>query len=649
MNPIKEFIASLPEEIIMHGGHNENVSQITLRAGCLSMDYENGSLRHISAGGTEIIRMIYSAVRDKEWLTIIPLISDEEADVKKDCFTIRYKCNYQSGEINFSADYYIEGKKDNSLIFGFEGEALNDFTKNRIGFCVLHPIEGSAGEDCIIQHTNFQSENLKFPKLIDPRQPFKDIRSMKWASKGLTCTLDFFGDVFETEDQRNWTDASFKTYCTPLDKPFPAVVQKGEKIKQRCEFKLEGVTELQKTENKQIRLTLHPGIISHIPRIGIGRSTRSEPLTEDETQFLKTIRFNHYRADLYLFHSDWKAKAEHALTESSLLGYALEFALFFDDNASDQVNDFTQWVTGKHIDFAIFDIYHKNHLSTPDKLTDSIAPKLKNACPDAKISCGTNANFAQLNRARPGSLQSDFICYSIHPQEHASDNISLTENLQGQYYTVESARKFADGKVIWISPVTMQRRFNANIENFETPGDHTKFPSGADSRLMSLFGACWATGSMKYLFESGVNGVTFFETVGERGIYQGDLASLWPEKFRTVRKMIFPVFHLFDYLLQNKSMNVIRSESSSPLKVDLLALSDEKYLKLILVNFTQDIQRVLLSDNSGEASFKQLNADTFAEASADRNWLENSSEIILRLNKEILLKPFSINFIEERV
>jgi hypothetical protein len=178
MNPIKKFILSLPEEIIWHGGHNENESQISLRAGCLSMIYENGSLRHISAGGTEIIRMIYSAVRDKEWLTINPLISEEKTDVQKDCFSIRYKCNYQAGGINFSAVYYIEGKKDNSLIFRFEGEALNIFEKNRIGFCVLHPIEGTAGEDCIIRHSDFQSENLKFPKLIDPHQQFKDIRSM---------------------------------------------------------------------------------------------------------------------------------------------------------------------------------------------------------------------------------------------------------------------------------------------------------------------------------------------------------------------------------------------------------------------------------------------------------------------------------------
>jgi len=56
----------------------------------------------------------------------------------------------------------------------------------------------------------------------------------------------------------------------------------------------------------------------------------------------------------------------------------------------------------------------------------------------------------------------------------------------------------------------------------------------------------------------------------------------------------------------------------------------------------------MISENSGEAGFKQLNADTFADASVNRNWLGNSPETRLRLNEEILLKPFSINFIEER-
>ena len=44
------------------------------------------------------------------------------------------------------------------------------------------------------------------------------------ASPASTSTIDMQGEVFEMEDQRNWTDASFKTYCRPLvpPPPFPA-------------------------------------------------------------------------------------------------------------------------------------------------------------------------------------------------------------------------------------------------------------------------------------------------------------------------------------------------------------------------------------------------------------------------------------------
>ena len=42
-----------------------------------------------------------------------------------------------------------------------------------------------------------------------------------------TVELLFEGDLFETEDQRNWTDASFKTYCTPQELGFPFAAEPG--------------------------------------------------------------------------------------------------------------------------------------------------------------------------------------------------------------------------------------------------------------------------------------------------------------------------------------------------------------------------------------------------------------------------------------
>jgi hypothetical protein len=225
----------------------------------------------------------------------------------------------------------------------------------------------------------------------------------------------------------------------------------------------------------------------------------------------------------------------------------------------------------------------------------------------------------------------------------------LVENLQAQKYTVASARHFANGKDIWISPVNIQRRFNANIENHENPSTGVDFPPQVDSRLMSLFGACWTAGSLKYLSEAGIMGITFFETVGERGITQGDFPSHWPEEFQSIKGMIFPVYFVFQYLLRHKLFKVIKSECSRPLKVDTLALSDGKQVKLILTNFTSVQQQAIIEGCSGRLTIKQLNAENFADAVSDTNWYKKTSQTTINSNEHLLLRPFSISFIDGRI
>ncbi len=646
MNPVLQFASALSRDTKWHGDHTLNDRQLLLRAGLLTMVYENGSIRNISTENREIIRMIYTALRDKYWLTINPVIYDEQFNIKADSFIISYRCCYNSGEINFSAICTIEGQSDSSLVFTFEGEALTQFVKNRIGFCVLHPVEGVAGEQCIIFHHNNDSETIEFPRYISPHQPFIDIKSMKWRADNNDCILHFHGDIFETEDQRNWSDASYKTYCTPLFLPFPAKVNKGDKINQKVEFVYKGTSSPIKEENSVIKITVFPEKNFGLPRIGIGRSSRPEPLTDREIQIIKELGFDHYRVDIQLFSSGWRDRADIAAREAARLEYPLEIALFFDDNIVQQYELFINWMLKTHPDISVIILYDKNESSTPDLLTDIIAPLLKEALPGVKIGSGTNANFAQLNRCRPGSVHSDFICYSIHPQEHASDNMTLTENMQAQMDTVESARQFSDGREIWVSTVNIQRRFNPNIENYEQPPQGSDMPEQVDTRLMALYGACWTIGSMKYLGEASAGGVTYFETAGERGIIQGDFPSRWPEKFKSVNGMIFPVYHALRYILKNKSLRIIRSESAQPLIINMLSFTDGKKISILLANFTSSKQHITINGCHGELSMKQLDADNFALAVSDPDWLENSKPAVTSSSEQLLITPYSINFIE---
>jgi hypothetical protein len=163
---------------------------------------------------------------------------------------------------------------------------------------------------------------------------------------------------------------------------------------------------------------------------------------------------------------------------------------------------------------------------------------------------------------------------------------------------------------------------------------------------MSLFGACWTIGTLKYLIEGGIKGMTIFETVGERGIIQGDFPSRWPDRFQSVKGMIFPVYFVLDYLFRHKSFKVISSNCSHPLKINNLILTDGKDLKLILVNFTSVQQQVSIHSYSGSFKIKQLNNETYANAVNDINWIENTSQTLVLQNEYLVLSPFSINFVD---
>ncbi len=157
-------------------------------------------------------------------------------------FHLEFQVKCSSAGIAFNWNGTIEGRAG-TLSFAFAGQAESTFKKNRIGLCLLHPIQGCAGQPCRVRETGQSWVESEFPLFISPHQPFKNLGAISWKpAPNLEATVTFAGDVFETEDQRNWTDASFKTYCTPLDQPFPAEITTGTPVHQQITFELDRTT-----------------------------------------------------------------------------------------------------------------------------------------------------------------------------------------------------------------------------------------------------------------------------------------------------------------------------------------------------------------------------------------------------------------------
>ncbi|RUX33337.1 hypothetical protein EN994_35250, partial [Mesorhizobium sp. M7A.F.Ca.CA.002.09.1.1] len=127
----------------------------------------------------------------------------------------------------------IKGSADGRLVFDVSALPENDFETNRCGFCILHPIADLAGSPVMVEHTDGSVVATKLPQLIDPWQPFKDIRAISHQVRpGVIAECRMEGDTFEMEDQRNWSDASYKTYVRPLVLPWPYVLPAGQPLSQ---------------------------------------------------------------------------------------------------------------------------------------------------------------------------------------------------------------------------------------------------------------------------------------------------------------------------------------------------------------------------------------------------------------------------------
>ncbi len=227
---------------LLYGSDEPLPSQVPLRAGPLTMVFEAGDLRYISHGSRELVRRIYGAVRDHDWKTIRPVFSALAVDAAADSFHIRYQAEHRDGDIDFVWHARITGQADGVVIFAFSGEARSTFLKNRIGLCTLHPMRECAGLAARARHAGKAESEVTFPELVSVEQPvtgFDDLRGLSYdAGPGARVELEFEGDIFETEDQRNWIDASYKTYSSPIAAPRPASVAAGTRIEQQVTVRL---------------------------------------------------------------------------------------------------------------------------------------------------------------------------------------------------------------------------------------------------------------------------------------------------------------------------------------------------------------------------------------------------------------------------
>jgi hypothetical protein len=629
------------DQHIYHDGAAGPLSEkFQLRAGDLSLVYQNGCLRYITANGQELVRNIYSAVRDRNWGTLQPYISNFQIIQGLREFEISFNARYFNAEIDFMAGYIITGTADNTIIFVMKGLAMRSFLMNRIGICVLHPLEGIKGKACKVTTTGNDQYESFFPEQISPHAPMTDIQTMEWQNETVACKLTFEGDIWEMEDQRNWSDSSYKTYCTPLSMPFPVEIAAGTKVEQQVVFHATLNESVLIADKTSCTVLVEKHSRRFLPELGIGMSSLRGRLSKQECEILKGIRFSSLRFDLRFSQPSWKLELTEALDNATALGIKLELVLHFTGKPSANLKELVGSVHERILPVRKIWFVDERSRITNNALIETVAPALRHIFPDTLLGTGTDAYFAEFNRSWFDSSSMDFISFAVCPQVHATDNDSMVENLEAQTDIIISAQNIHPGKRIQVSPVTLKQRFNVVATGDEVEPQAGQLPDAVDERQMSLFAAGWTLGSLACLMKSRAYAVTYYETTGWRGIIQGNHDPEKPELFFGRRGDIFPVYHLFRFLSTLKPDAFYSCISTHPLKITAIAAESSSDFMLILANHTPEMQHVAIKDFHPD-SFKSFTSDTLKTSNRDPFFLDHLSWKSL-VTPILELKPFAL-------
>ena len=603
---------TLSRNVLLHGTEIAPDGGRELRAGPLRLVLGDGQVRRVMLGGREVVRRIYGAVRDGFWNTVPGVISGMTVEEGDGGFVVRFRSEHRQFEADFVWEAEITGMADGTVRYVFEGRAGRTFARNRIGLCVLHP-DNLAGAGCEVEHVSGEVAARVFPGLVDPMQPVRglhDFRAIRYGvGEGVELEVRCEGDVFEIEDQRNWTDASFKTYSTPQRIPLPGTIREGQVVRQVVTVRLlgEGVGKLQpavELEGTAVPVELRlSGVEVPLVRYGLGvAAPGARVLTEVEAGRVAQAGVAWLRVDLDMGGDGWREMLGDGLVQAGSCGAKVEVVLHLPEEPRGVLEMLrgleSAW--GGRVERWL--VLTKGKPATSAAALTAAREVLGGTAP---VGGGTDADFFQLNNNRPPVGLLDFVSVPLRPLAHQFDEETLFENLGGQRHVLRAAAAVFPGVPVHVSPVSFRTRAQKG-----PPMPEGQMPAQADVRQMALAGAAWLLGCVKAVGETGAAGVTLFQTTGLRGVMETVGGSAVPGVFRSLPGVVYPCWHVLAALapFAGGVMRVV--ESSEPLMADGVLVERDGRRRLLVMNQTAERRRVVIPAEVRRAGlrFKVLDA-----------------------------------------
>lgn len=617
--------------IRLYGTEEPVADERRLRAGRLDALFDGANLRDIRFNGEEVMRAVSFIVRDADWATWAPVISDLEISEADDRFAITYRATVGDKSGRFTYEARIEGTAEGVLSFSGRGEAPEGLLTNRTGFVVLHPIEGISGSKATIRHTDGRVVEGRFPDRIDPVQPMKDLRELSHKTPGgqnVSCLME--GNSYEMEDQRNWTDASYKTYVRPLALPWPYRIEPGEIIEQKITLTISGEAPAKPAEGP---VAVSIGAASgRLPRIGTGLNPDHSAAVLDHAEQLSGLGASH----LICYYDPRRGHDRDSLSAQISAARAIGAAPWLeaviaevdDEAAAREVAALGETVAGLGQPFEVVMVSPAPDLKCtlpgsewpPAPDADRLYQATKAAFPGARIGGGMFSFFTELNRKRPPLINLDLVTFTTGAIFHAGDDRSMMETLECLPHIARTVPEIT-GSLPWsVGPSAIGMRDNpygasalANPENIRQAVNYN------DPRQRGIMGAAWTLGYLAAFAEGGAEAIALGEPVGPFGLLS--VPAEFPQPWYEGEGGLYPVWHI---------MRGLARHSGQPIRP--LTLSRQGALRGLAIETGDGTEIWLANPSPAEvgirieckqpARFSLLDADHFPEAARTPDFMD---------------------------
>ena len=591
----------------MSENHWPDTTRVT--HGGFTLDLAREAIRNIRFEGVQIIDLLYTAIRPSDWST---LKSDEyAADLKMsgNDYEITITESFTSALVATTKVILSVG---NTFSVEYELKGLAEYSVNRWGICFCLDTADWMGASVLSSGNSYSLlRDISPQRIVDGvvQGLFPESHKMQFiAADQRSLKVVSNGKVLEAEDQRNWTDNTYKIYSGSLKESRPFTSSPGSSWKQKVNFEV-GVPKQNSADPTKILVRE----IEALPSIGLQFNSDSLLTPDDLEKALVLLEIDHLRVN-----AESLTPQKIATTASN--GLILETALLSSNQneiLKAEVVQLSERVPAGSrllIQREGREVVEATDLPKNESLNTYIP--------------GTDAYLVDLHREKFEFTNS--VSYSITPTVHSTDTETIFKTLSTQKESIEFAQKYLAPQV-FVSPITFSTR--GNPETGHSRDQRINFADRDSAmHIRTIEGAAWTLGSIHAVASAGAFSGSWHELFGEHGIIYSQSGAI---KFS-------PVFHAISALGAHHAHQITIATS---LDNSWVAFENRETKTILVASLRPWSLEITAKVLAGYKSMQSLRGEDCDKASQIMDWWSFAEATPISADFPLTLTPFEIALI----